>query len=158
MGIPKLKLTDYIDKAFDILPVNSFINKGRCGVGGTTLELKTGRNTILVVPTVGIIEDKRDEINKEGDLEYPDLLCVYGEMLIEEIVDFLIDDIPNKKIMVTPDSLSKIVKAAESILMEDELYSDFYIMLDECHSPITEKYRKKMVDMIEIFFRFGTLV
>lgn len=150
----KLKLTDYIDKAFKILPNNSFINKGRCGIGGTTLELKTERNTIIVVPTIGIIEDKKDETNEKGELLYPDLLGVYGEFLEEDIVDFLLDDISFKKIMVTPDSLYKIVKAAKSIQMEEELYTDYYLMLDECHSPITERYRKKMVDMLEIFFRF----
>jgi hypothetical protein len=154
MSLPKLKLTDYIDKAFKVLPENSFIHKGRCGIGGTTLELNAERNTIIVVPTVGIIEDKRDETNDKGELEYPDLLCVYGEFLEEDIVDFLMDDIPYKKIMVTPDSLPKIVRAANSILMEEELFADYYIMLDECHSPITERYRKKMVDMIEIFFKF----
>lgn len=149
-----LQLDDYIDKAFEILPTNSFIHKGRCGIGGTTLELKTERNTIIVVPTVGIIEDKETELDEKGNIAYPDLLCVYGEFLQKDIISFFQDDISFKKIMVTPDSLPKIIRASKEIGSENELYKNFYIMLDECHSPITEKYRAKMVEMIEIFFLF----
>lgn len=154
MTTKTLHLDDYIDKAFDILPINSFIHKGRCGIGGTTLELKTERNTIIVVPTVGIIEDKETELDEKGNIAYPDLLCVYGEFLKEDIIDFFLEDISFKKIIVTPDSLPKIIRASQEIGYEDELYMDFCIMLDECHSPITEKFRTTMVALIEIFFRF----
>lgn len=149
-----LKLTDYIDKAFKILPNNSFIHKGRCGIGGTHLELKTDRNSILIVPIKSIITDKINSTNEYGELKYPNLFAIKGGVKITDIEEYLQKDIPFKKIIVTPDSLYKIIEAAENIEIINKLYSDFYLILDEAHSVITEYFRESMVDAFELLFNF----
>lgn len=149
-----LKLTDYIDKAFEVLPENSFIHKGRCGIGGTHLELKTNRNSILIVPIKSIITDKLNSTDEYGELEYPNLFSVKGGVKITDIEEYLLKDIPFKKIIVTPDSLHKIIKAAENIGMINKLYSDFYLILDEAHSVITEYFRESMIEAFELLFNF----
>lgn len=149
-----LKLTDYIDKAFEVLPENSFIHKGRCGIGGTHLELKTDRNSILIVPIKSIITDKVNSTDEYGDLEYPNLFSVMGGVKTTDIEEYLLKDIPFKKIIVTPDSLHKIIEAAENIGMINKLYSDFYLILDEAHSVITEYFRESMIEAFELLFNF----
>ena len=153
-----LKLTDYIDEAFKIIPSNAFIHKGRTGIGGTTLELNTDRNTILVVPNKGIIKDKEAETDEEGVLKFPNLFPVYygdtpeERATPEDIANYMLSDIPDKKIMTTPDSLHKIIKAAGSDT--DKLFSDYFLLVDECHTIITEAYRKAMLKAFEQCFNF----
>lgn len=149
-----LKLTDYIDKAFKVLPENAFIHKGRCGIGGTHLELKTDRNSILIVPIKSIITDKINSTDEYGELEYPNLFSVKGGVKTSDIEEYLQKDIPFKKIIVTPDSLYKIIEAAENIEIINKLYSNFYLILDEAHSVITEYFRESMVDAFELLFNF----
>ena len=147
-----LKITDYLDKAFDIIPSNAFIHKGRTGIGGTHLELKAKRNSILVVPTKGIITDKVNAKDKNGNLEYPNLFPVMGGVNINDIMLFLSSNVPNKKLITTPDSLYKIIKAASG--NTDKLYADYFLLYDESHSIITESYRESMIKAFEEQFNF----
>ena len=148
----KLKLTDYLDKTFKVIPSNAFIHKGRTGIGGTHLELKTKRNSIIVVPTKGIITDKIDAKDENGNLEYPDLFPVMGGVKPEDITPYLSSNTPDKKLITTPDSLYKIIKASEG--NTDELYRDYFLLIDEAHAIITESYRESMIKAFEEQFNF----
>jgi len=148
----KLKLSDYIDKAFKEIPANAFIHKGRTGVGGTHLELKTKRNSIMIVPTKGIITDKINAKDENGNKEYPDLFPVMGGVTPTDIAEHLSSNTTNKKLMTTPDSFWKIIKAAGGNL--DELYADYFLLFDEAHSIITESYRESMIKAFEEQFNF----
>lgn len=148
----KLPITDYINKAFEALPTNSFINKGRCGIGGTHLELKTKRNSIIIVPTKGIITDKINSKEENGNLEYPNLFPVMGGVKPDDIKEYLSSNIPYKKLMTTPDSLYKIIEASKGNL--HELYRDYFLLFDEAHSIITESYRESMIKAFDEQFNF----
>ena len=148
----KLKLTDYLDKAFKVIPSNAFIHKGRCGIGGTHLELKTERNSIIIVPTKGIITDKINSKDENGNPEYPNLFPVMGGVITEDIMKHLSSNAPNKKLMTTPDSLYKIIEAAGGNI--DELYRDYFLLYDEAHSIVTESYRESMIKAFEEQFNF----
>jgi len=149
--IIKLKTTDYIDEAFPIIPSNTFIHKGRTGVGGTHLELKTERNSILIVPTVSIIIDKTDEADENGVFKYPNLFPVLGGVKTEDIKSHLLSNAPYKKIITTPDSLYKIIEAAEG---DVNIYSDYFLLIDEAHTIVTESFREIMIDVFEQIFKF----
>ncbi len=148
----KLKLTDYLNKAFNVIPENAFIHKGRTGIGGTHLELKTDRNSIIVVPTKGIITDKVNAIDENGNPEYSNLFPVMQGVTPENIMIYLTSNIPYKKLITTPDSLCKIIKAAEG--STDELYTDYFLLYDEAHAIITESYRESMIKAFEEQFNF----
>ncbi len=150
----KLKTTDYINKAFKILPSNAFIHKGRCGIGGTTLELETKRNSIIVAPTTGIIDDKSFSTDEYGNIKYPDLFTVYGNIKPKDIIPYLQSDKKDKKIFVTPDSLYKIIEAAKEAGLLEELYNDYFLLYDESHSIITEDFREKMIEAYNLQFEF----
>lgn len=142
----KLHVTDYLDKAFKTLPVNANINKGRCGSGGTTIEIKTERPAIIVVPTKGTIICK---CNK-----HPNLFAVMGNVTIKDIQDYLLSDIKNKKFMTTPDSFEKIIQAAEGIGMLSQLYEQFFLLIDESHAAITDAFRKKILIPFKYLLKF----
>ena len=40
----------YLSELMDFLPGNCILNKGMCGCGGTTLELTSKRNSLILVP------------------------------------------------------------------------------------------------------------
>jgi len=152
-----LKLTDYLNKAFpdEQLPMNAIIEKGKCGIGGTYMELKnTNRKSIIVVPTIGIIEDKIYSTDENEKLKYPDLYAIYGKMKPKNILDCLINVQP-KKIIITPDSLGKFIDAAKSIpLLWLTIKKEYFILFDEFHAIITEVFRNKMIDAFEQLFEF----
>lgn len=153
----KLHVTDYLDKAFPDkhLPMNAIIEKGKCGIGGTYMELKdTSRKSIIVVPTIGIIEDKIYSIDENGKLKYPDLYDIYGRMTEKQIADDLINVQP-QKIIITPDSLRKFVNAAKSTpLLWEMIKKEYFILFDEFHAIITEVFRNRMLDAFEQLFEF----
>ena len=153
----KLHVTDYLDKAFidKVLPMNAIIEKGKCGIGGTHLELtnKT-RKSIIIVPTIGIIEDKIDSKDEKGNLEYPDLYAIYGTMKSNDIADYLINVQP-QKIIITPDSLGKFIDSAKSKQgLWDKTKKEYFLLFDEFHAIITEAFRCKMIDAFEQLFEF----
>jgi hypothetical protein len=47
-------LSDFMNK----LPSKVLFNKGITGCGGTTVELKSERNSIILVPTKNLVENK----------------------------------------------------------------------------------------------------
>jgi len=153
----KLHVTDYLDKAFpnEQLPMNAIIEKGKCGIGGTYMELNdTTRKSIIVVPTIGIIEDKIHSKDENGKLKHLDLYAIYGKMTPKEIANYLINVQP-QKIIITPDSLRKFIDSAKSIpLLWEMIKKEYFILFDEFHAIITEAYRNKMIDAFEQLFEF----
>ncbi|POY37144.1 hypothetical protein C3K47_08790 [Solitalea longa] len=147
---------DYITKAFKVLPSNAFIDKGRCGIGGTTLCLITLRHSIIIVPTVGIIKNKMrsDATNKDRNSAIRKIFGVYKGITISAIKAELLQSDGFFKIMTTPDGFKKIIKAAEESISLDRLYSDFFVLLDECHTSVTEKFRKRILDPFKWLWNF----
>lgn len=130
------------------LPINSIFHKGRCGIGGTTLEINQDRHSIIVVPTTPPIEGKCNDENG--------ILAVMGEeglnraAKVQKIINELQSGNPKIKIMTTPDSFECIIDAAIAINKLQWLYDEFFLLLDECHSFVTEAFRRK----ITIPFRY----
>ena len=153
----KLHVTDYLNKAFpnEQLPMNAIIEKGKCGIGGTYMELNDStRKSIIVVPTIGIIEDKIHSTDNNSNLKYPDLYAIYGKMTEKKIADDLTNARP-QKIIITPDSLRKFIGAAKSIpLFWQTIKKEYFILFDEFHAIITEAFRNKMLDAFEQLFEF----
>ena len=128
--IHKVDKTAYLDKIFAYIPVNAFINKGRCGIGATTLEIKNaGRCSIIVSPTIGILKDKVKS--------HPELFIVYADVSYDEVKDQLALRLPAQKIMTTPEGIKKVISAAQELGMLGELHNKWFLMLDECHTFIS---------------------
>ena len=139
-----LKQGQYLSDVMRKIPTNCILSKRIPGCGATTLELDTNRNSIIIVPNVPVINSKCQK--------YDNLLGVIEKVTVENIVEYL-----NKnslfKIMTTPESFPKVKKACE--LCGLNIYSDFFLLDDECHQLVKDvDYRADIVLPMIDFFHF----
>jgi hypothetical protein len=134
------------------LPPNSIFYKGRCGIGGTTLEIKFDRHSLIVVPNTPAITSK----SNDPELIQYHILGVMGEKgqtreaKIQKIMNELNVTGRYIKIMTTPDSFDCVIEAAIRLNKLEWLQQNFFLLLDECHSFVTEAFREN----ITIPFRY----
>ena len=135
----------YLSDVMDKIPSNCILSKRIPGCGATTLELDTKRSSIIVVPNVPVIVSK---CNK-----YDNLLGVYEGVNQGQIIEYLREN-RIRKIMTTPESFSKVKSACEKCGIN--VYSDFFLLMDECHQLIKDvDYRIDIVMPMNDFFRFN---
>ena len=135
----------YLSDVMNEIPSNCILSKRIPGCGATTLELDTNRSSIIVVPNVPVIVSK---CNK-----YDNLLGVYEGVNQGQIVEYLREN-RIRKIMTTPESFSKVKSACEKCGIN--IYSDFFLLEDECHQIIKDvDYRPDIVMPMNDFFLFN---
>ena len=108
--------THYLGEVCNILPTHRLINKGITGCGGTTVELKAERNSIILCPTRNLVTSKSDE----------DYLGITGDTSNKAIKDYIYSEIKYKKLIATYDSLSRIMEIVPN-------YSEYFLLVDEYH-------------------------
>ena len=136
----------YLSDVMHEIPTNSILSKRIPGCGATTLELNTNHNSIIIVPNVPVINSKcqKDENNI--------ILGVYETVTIDDIAEYLREH-NIYKIMTTPESFPKVKKACE--LCGLNIYTDFFLLDDECHQLIKDvDYRADIVLPMDDFFLF----
>lgn len=132
----------YLSDVMNEIPSGCILSKKIPGCGATTLELKSDRNSIIVVPNVPVINSK---CNK-----YIDLLGVYEGVTDSQICKYLKNN-QQHKIMTTPESFNKVKTACNKCGID--LYSHFFLLMDECHQLIQDvDYRIDIVLPINDFF------
>ena len=140
-----LKQGQYLSDVMNKIPSNCILSKRIPGCGATTLELDTNRSSIIVVPNVPVIVSK---CNK-----YPNLLGVYEGVNQSQIIEYISEN-RTRKIMTTPESFGKVKLACEKCGIN--IYSDFFLLEDECHQLIKDvDYRMDIVMPMNDFFRFN---
>lgn len=140
-----LKEGQYLSDIMNEIPSNCILSKRIPGCGATTLELDTNRSSIIVVPNVPVIVSK---CNK-----YDNLLGVYEGVSQSQIIEHLTNN-PTRKIMTTPESFSKVKSACEKCNIN--IYTDFFLLMDECHQLIKDvDYRIDIVMPMNDFFLFN---
>lgn len=134
----------YLSDVIRQIPTNCILSKRIPGCGATTLELKTNRNSIILVPNVPVINSKCQK--------YENLLGVYETVTIDKITEYLHGHRPYK-IMTTPESFPKVKKAIEICGLD--LHKDFFLLDDECHQLIKDvDYRADIILPMDDFFDF----
>lgn len=115
---------DYLDSSISELPINAIIYKKVTGIGATTLEINSKRNSIIIEPNTPVIEGK--------SLNHKDLLGVYEGIKTSDIIDYLQNNtIQYKKLITTPESFEKIKRAC--YMLDIDIYKDYFLLFDECH-------------------------
>lgn len=109
----------FLSDEFSKLPSKCLFNKGITGCGGTTLEIESKRNSIILVPNINLV------LNKCA--VYKNLIGVYGDVSEAELSDALQSRVRYKKIMGTYDSLPKILN-----VLGDSAYN-YFLLIDEYH-------------------------
>lgn len=108
----------FLSDVIDTLPSKCLFNKGITGCGGTTLEIESKRDSIILVPNINLV------INKT--YVYPNLIGVWGETSKVEFVNKLDKHLFNK-IIATYDALPKLTD-----WLGDKIY-DYFLLVDEYH-------------------------
>ncbi|NCB03328.1 MAG: hypothetical protein EOM67_14415, partial [Spirochaetia bacterium] len=133
---------DKLGDFFSCLPYG-IINKTITGIGATTLELNSDRNSIIVLPTKSLAYSKfKIKEGKDGENS-----CMYvgspigdikSDITLQSIQAYLnTDNEKKKKILVVADSLPKVLDA-----IGKEHYNEFFLMIDEIDTlQIDNTYR-----------------
>lgn len=130
------------------------IKKNRTGIGATTLELNSPRNSIVVVPTRALAYGKAASSKIEGESDKHRVLYVGGDItgfIVPEISDYLMDSsIHYKKFIVVADSLPRLLH-----IIGKEHYKDYFLMIDEIDSYQYDcSYRPNMENVMDYYFQF----
>lgn len=137
---------EYLSSVISEIPINAIIYKKITGIGATTLEIESRRNSIIIEPNTPAIERKTKS--------YPCLLGVYEGIKTSQIVEYLQNDrIEFKKLMTTPESFEKIKKAF--FMLDIDMYDDYFLLFDECHKLTSEIHFRETISLpIQDFWKF----
>lgn len=142
----KIKQNQYLNEVIEQLPSNAIIKKGLTGIGATTMEIKTHRNSIIIEPNVPVLIGKMKQHN--------DILVVYENVTVYHIEKYLFnDEIVHKKILTTPESFDKIKVAM--VKMKIDMYKDYFLLFDECERTAKDvDFREDIIKPMDDFFLF----
>lgn len=141
--IPASPNANYLSEFLKYLPEGCLLDKVKTGCGGTTLAMENDRDTIIVMPYVNIIKNKKSQHQlKKSNPEYshlPELLCVYGQQAQGEdqpatdieILRYIKQQEMTQKILVTYDSVERLIylMIKEGI----DVYKKYFLLIDEWH-------------------------
>ncbi len=131
---------EYLSEVISELPHNCMYDKSITGAGGTYIALTSQDNYIICVPYVSLIENKC--------FQHKEVFGVYEGTKISDLKVYLANEaIPVKKIMVTYDSIEKILRyidPSEYKLLVDELHCLFqqYLFRNDAVMKVLNNYDK----------------
>ncbi|MFU1858356.1 hypothetical protein ACK8HY_15175 [Sphingobacterium sp. NGMCC 1.201703] len=138
---------DYLNKILSRIPTNTLLFKNITGIGATYSEImdKT-RNSIIIVPNVPVIQGKR--------AKHTHLLGVYEGIGKDQIKRFLKKSKPKfKKIMVTPESLSRVLDSLKEL--EIDYLNEYFLLIDEFDKMTHDSdFREEITFPMSLFFEF----
>lgn len=127
-----------------MIPTNCILSKRIPGCGATTLEIMTDRNSIIIVPNVPVINSK--------EKKFPNMKGVYEDVTVSDIMKYIKKN-NQYKIMTTPESFGKVKAACKRCGLN--IYSDFFLLDDECHQLVKDvDFRGDIVLPMDDFFEF----
>lgn len=109
----------FLNEVLDQIPSNCLFNKGVTGCGGTTLEIESNRNSIILVPNVNLVLNKCNS--------YPNLIGVYGDIDKFKFNIKFKKKQQYKKIIATYDALPKLIE-----WIGDDIFN-YFLLIDEYH-------------------------
>lgn len=136
----------FLADIFNMLPSNSIIRKNVTGIGATTLEINSPRNSIIVLPNLPVIYQKSSKHNGT--------LGLHGDTTILDIIQYLSDrELQYKKILTTPESFYKLMEAF--INQNIDFKKEYFLLFDECDKICKDfGFRKTIMLPMNHFFSF----
>jgi len=130
---------------------HGIVDKKRPGIGATTVEINSRRNSIIVVPTKTLAYNKT---LKHSHCQYvgSKIGTKRGAVLLPELQDYINNkDIEYKKFIVVADSLERVTK-----LIGDNVYNNYFLMVDEVDMLQSDSnYRPALENVMDYYFRFN---
>lgn len=154
---PKRNSITKLSNVFKKIP-SGLILKGETGLGATTLEINSSRNSIIVEPIKITASSKafqysKSNKNKNAKALYVGSTTTYHPKKLKDgdILKYINDKkIKYKKIVVVADSLYRIERT-----LNKSLYTQFFFMIDEIDSfQLDSSFRLSMENCIDIYKQF----
>ena len=140
-----IKEGQYLKDIMDFIPANAIIRKTLPGIGATTLEITSKRNSIIIEPNVPVIEGKRKK--------HPEICDVKEGVTSKKVEDYLKGDVEYKKIITTPESYHKVQEAFKECGIN--YFEDYFFLFDECERITSDiDYRPTIDAPMEDFWQF----
>jgi hypothetical protein len=127
---------------------SGIINKSETGIGATSLELSSERNSIIVLPTIQTAKSKATQKIHYFSSESSDKIRVKGKR------DFLKEYLKNmkgmyKKFTVVADSLPQLLES-----LGNNAYTEYFLLLDEIDSIQKDStFRNRMETCMEFYLQ-----
>lgn len=142
----------WLGDVFATLPYG-IIKKNRTGIGATTLELNSKRNSIIVVPTRALAYEKAKN-SKIRDTNRYSVLYYGGKITgfsVPTLHEYLADEeIEYKKILVVADSLERLLTD-----IDKEDWKKYFIMYDEIDAyQYDSHFRPNLETAFDFYFQF----
>lgn len=142
----------WLGDVFATLPYG-IIKKNKTGIGATTLELNSKRNSIIVVPTRALAYEKAKNSKIQDTNKYKILYCggrIEG-FSAPSLNEYLNDnDIEYKKLLVVADSLPRVLNE-----IGEDNYKNFFLMVDEIDSyQYDSNFRPNLENVVDYYFKF----
>ena len=138
----KYMLSTYLDK----MP-HGIIDKKISGIGATTLEINSKRNSIIVLPTKALAYSKH--LNHVDTLYVGSAIGDKKNVSNAEINKYLAQG-GYKKFLVVADSLKRLLG-----LIKEENYNNYFLMIDEIDVFQSDSnYRPQLEDVIDYYLKF----
>ena len=140
-----VKNETYLSSAIDKLPCG-IINKTETGIGATTVELDSNRNSIIVEPLRVTASAKA---HKHNALYVGSVTKQYPKKISREDIQNYLNDksLKHKKIVVVADSLNRVIE----LIPKNEL-ENYFLMIDESDSfQLDSKFRYAMENCYELY-------
>lgn len=140
----------YLTEVLKEIPTNVILYKTLTGIGATYSEIKSNRNSIIIVPNVPVIIGKCKSPKHHND----NLLGVYEGVTIDCIVKYLLASKDNHyKILTTPESFTKVKDAFAELKIK--IHDTCFCLIDEAHKSIKDiDYRTDIILPMDDFFKF----
>lgn len=135
-------------KGYPNIPTNVILNKVLTGVGATYMEIVLAeRNSIIIEPNVPVIIGKT--------INHKDALGIFkGGATDKKIEEYMSNPLVRyKKLITTPESYSRIRKAADKLGIN--IFSEYFCLFDECEKIAQDvDFREDIIYPIDDFFKF----
>lgn len=138
MNQKEIKFTGrYLSEFLSELPSRCILNKGITGCGGTTVELQSKRNSIILCPTKNLVTSKKSE----------DYFGVDGDVTITQIKEYLYSKREYYKFVATYDALERLMNIIPN-------YESYFLLIDEYHLLFNDySFRSKPIRFILDHFK-----
>lgn len=116
---------------------NTIFNKVICGIGATTVALKSKDSIIILMPFIELVNNKKDVVENT--------FAVKGSVTVKDITYYLMNT-SNRKIISTYDGLRKLIEAYEKAGLD--IYKDF-LLVDEFQTIFSQyAFRGKVMKFL----------
>jgi hypothetical protein len=140
----------YLKDIFDLIPSNIILCKTLTGIGATTLEIESNRNSIIIEPNVPVIQGKMAKYNTRAKIL---VRGVFENVTEDQMVTYLESKVLYKKFIVTPESFRRVKELLETSGIN--MFEEYFLLFDECERAIQDiNYRGNVILPMNDFFKF----